>query len=372
MTNSNVNTYLLTGGAGFIGSHLLNRLLEESNKVVVIDNFNDFYDYTAKVKNISDTVISKFYDKITLEREQKLNNIYVQMKNDFSRNNRNKDELLKLFSEEINSIDESFSLFFTDIRDKDKMEDIFLKNSINTVIHLAAMAGVRPSFQDPLLYEEVNIRGTWNILELMKKYGLNKFICASSSSVYGDNPKLPFSEKDPIGHVLSPYAYTKKSCEELGHLYYKYYSINVIMLRFFTVYGPRQRPDLAIHKFLGLMAQNRKIPFFGDESSGRDYTYIEDIVSGIMKSIEFMNCNNRCYEIFNLGNSNVISLKEMVDTITKISGYTPRLDIMDFQAGDMPITYADISKSERLLGYVPEVSFKEGIERFVKWYKGKD
>ena len=370
--NSNADTYLLTGGAGFIGSHLLYRLLEENVRVAVIDNFNDFYNYTAKVKNISDTVISKFYDKVTLEKERKLNYIYGQMKDDFSRNNRNKEKLLNLFTEEINSIDESFSLFFTDIRDKDKMDNIFLKNRIDTVIHLAAMAGVRPSFQDPLLYEEVNIKGTWNILELMKKYGLNRFICASSSSVYGDNPKFPFSEEDPIGHVLSPYAYTKKACEELGHLYWKYYDISVIMLRFFTVYGPRQRLDLAIHKLLSWMIQNREIPFFGDGSSGRDYTYIEDIISGIMKSIEFMNCNSRCYEIFNLGNSNVISLKEMVDTIAEISGYTPKLSMMDFQAGDMPVTYADISKSERLLGYVPGISFKEGIEKFSKWYKGKD
>ncbi len=369
-----MDTFLLTGGAGFIGSHLLEELLQKkNNKVIVIDNFNDFYDYTLKVRNIMDVLYAIFSDN----KEEKLrkhfsnmDKIYIQMKNHLLCNI-DKEKFLSLFIKEVNSMTENFVLHYTDIRNQKELDNIFSKNNIGTVIHFAAMAGVRPSFDNPGLYEEVNVGGTINILEIMKKYDVNRFICASSSSVYGNNQKLPFSEEDNIGYTLSPYAHTKKSCEDIGHLYWKYFNINTIMLRFFTVFGPRQRPDLAIHKFLNLMAQGAEIPFFGDGSSGRDYTYIKDIISGIIKSIEYMNNNKNCYEIFNLGNSNIISLDNMVNILEKVSCYNLRLKIMDFQQGDMPITYADISKSKNLLGYQPETSFMRGIEKFYIWYKDK-
>ena len=374
-----MNTYLLTGGAGFIGSHLLEKLLKHKNRVFVIDNFNDFYDYKIKVRNIIDALYSVFSpDNYKGTEKEKIEEIFSNMEIIYSRmssgfsQNIGKENLLKLFIQEAGNISQNFGIYFIDIRDKNSLDSIFSENKIDIVIHLAAMAGVRPSFEDPLLYEEVNIKGTLNILETMRKYNLKRFICASSSSVYGDNPKLPFSEKDVIKHTLSPYAYTKKSCEELGRLYWKHFGINTIMLRFFTVFGPRQRPDLAIHKFLDLMTSGKKIPFFGDGSSGRDYTYIEDIVSGIIKSTEYIKNSSNCYEIFNLGNSNVISLKEMVETLKDVSGNEPKLELMDFQPGDMPVTYADISKAQSLLGYAPETSFKEGIEKFNKWYKERN
>jgi UDP-glucuronate 4-epimerase len=230
------------------------------------------------------------------------------------------------------------------------------------------MAGVRPSIQDPLLYEEVNVRGTMNILELMKKNNIKKFVCASSSSVYGNNEKVPFSEEDNVDRAISPYAATKKTCEIIAHTYFYLYNINTIMLRFFTVYGPRQRPDLAIHKFTKMISAGEKIPFYGDGTTQRDYTYIEDIIDGVTKSIKYVEENENVYEIINLGESETISLKRMVETIEKELKIKAILDIQPMQDGDVNRTYADISKAKEILKYKPETKFDDGIKKFVNWY----
>ena len=344
-----METYLITGGAGFIGSHLVKKLLSENFKVIVVDNFDDFYDYKIKISNLCEATNSSFqikYDK--------------------------KEKNLKEFVDFINNADKNMILLNKDIRNFDDLKEIFKNYKFDGIVHLAAKAGVRPSFERPLDYEETNIKGTLNLLELCKKFKINNFVCASSSSVYGDTPKLPFSESDNIKKTLSPYALTKKTCEEMAYLYYKNYGIKVIMLRFFTVYGPGQRPDLAIHKFAGKLKYNEKISIYGDGKTGRDYTYIDDIIAGITASIKFINKKNECYEIFNLGNNRVITLMEMVKIMEKISGYKADLEFCDFQKGDMPMTYADISKAKKLLGYSPKTDFEDGIEKFFEWFEKKE
>ena len=322
--NKKMKTYFVTGGAGFIGSSLVSELLKKGNKVVVIDNFCDFYNPEIKEKNISE-----FNDN------------------------------------------ESFKLYRGDIRDKELLNKIFEENSFDAVIHLAAMAGVRPSIENPILYQDVNCMGTQNILEVMKKHNLKKLVMASSSSVYGNTKEVPFREDMIVDFAISPYAATKKANEVMTHVYHKLEDYNVIMLRFFTVYGPKQRPDLAINKFTRLMLEGKEIPMFGDGSNSRDYTYISDIVDGIIRSINYVENNTDVYEIINLGNSSPVTLKEMINTIAEVLNIEPKINELPMQPGDVDRTYADVSKAKRLLGYEPKVPFKTGIENFVKWYKGE-
>lgn len=310
-------TILITGGAGFIGSHLCERLIKQNHQIVCLDNFNDYYDPRIKRKNI--------------------------------------ELLLK---------DKSFSLIEAELCDFQQLKSIFSQQSFDCIYHLAARAGVRPSIQQPLLYQEVNVSGTTNLLELSKQYEIPRFVFASSSSVYGNNKKVPFSETDNVDYPVSPYASTKKAGELIAYTYHHLYQISVSCIRFFTVYGPRQRPDMAIHKFTRLIDKGETIPVFGDGSSKRDYTYYSDIIDGLISAME--NCSG--YEIYNLGDSKTIGLLEMVKTIEKHLGKKARLDYQPFQPGDVDITYADISKASKKLGYSPKVFFDEGIKSFVDWY----
>ena len=342
-----MKNFLITGGAGFIGSTVAERLLNRGDRVVVVDNFNDFYDYNRKIRNILE--ITNNFDKI----------------NEFK--NLSKDEKIKKLVEIVNS--DNFTLVYGDIRDREAMDKIFVENSFDLVFNPAAMAGVRPSLLDPMLYEDVNVRGYMNLLELCKKYGVKKFVQASSSSVYGNNKEVPFKETAIVDFAISPYAATKKSCEVMGHVYHKLYNIDMVQLRFFTVYGPKQRPDLAIHKFTKMILEDKPIPFYGDGTTKRDYTYIDDIVDGILKSMNYLFNNEDAYEIFNLGESHVVSLKEMVETIENALGKKAILDIQPMQPGDVDKTYADISKAKEMIGYDPQTNFAEGIRKFVEWYK---
>ena len=342
-----MKTYLVTGGAGFIGSHLVEKLLKNGNKVINVDNFNEFYNYNIKVKNVLDST----------EKIQKNDDGEIKV-NELQ-------DLKKLVDSE------NYILEIVDITNMEILEEIFQRNEIDTVIHLAAMAGVRPSIEKPLLYEKVNIRGTMNILELINKYNIKKFICASSSSVYGNNEKVPFSEKDNVDRAISPYAATKKSCEIIGHSYHHLYDIDTIMLRFFTVYGPRQRPDLAIHKFTKAIIEEKEIPFYGDGTTQRDYTYIDDIIDGVLKSIIYLEKNKNIYEIINLGESETISLRKMVKTLENEIGKKAVLKKLSMQPGDVNRTFADISKAKELIGYDPKTKFEEGIKKFVNWYRNK-
>ena len=342
-----MKTYLVTGGAGFIGSHLVEKLLKNGNKVINVDNFNEFYNYNIKVKNVLDST----------EKIQKNDDGEIKV-NELQ-------DLKKLVDSE------NYILEIVDITNMEILEEIFQRNEIDTVIHLAAMAGVRPSIEKPLLYEKVNIRGTMNILELINKYNIKKFICASSSSVYGNNEKVPFSEKDNVDRAISPYAATKKSCEIIGHSYHHLYDIDTIMLRFFTVYGPRQRPDLAIHKFTKAIIEEKEIPFYGDGTTQRDYTYIDDIIDGVLKSIIYLEKNKNIYEIINLGESETINLRKMVKTLENEIGKKAVLKKLSMQPGDVNRTFADISKAKELIGYDPKTKFEEGIKKFVNWYRNK-
>lgn len=316
-----MQTYLITGGAGFIGSHLADKLLKEGNKVIVVDNFCDFYNPKIKEDNV----------------KHNLNNANYILKR-------------------------------IDIRNREELAKVFDEANVDVVIHLAAMAGVRPSIDNPIYYQEVNCVGTQNILEEMKAHNVKKLVMASSSSVYGNCKEVPFKEDMVVDFAISPYAATKKANEVMTHVYHKLFDFNVIMLRFFTVFGPRQRPDLAINKFTRLMLNNEPIPMFGDGTTSRDYTYVEDIVNGIEKSIEYVNNNKDVYEILNLGNSSPVSLKEMINTIAEVLGKTPNIEELPMQPGDVERTFADISKAKKLIGYEPKTSFKQGIENFVKWY----
>lgn len=342
-----MKNFLITGGAGFIGSTVAERLLNRGDRVVVVDNFNDFYDYNIKIRNILE--ITNNFNKI----------------GEFK--NLSKDEKISKLIEIVNS--DNFTLVYGDIRDREAMDRVFAENSFDLVFNPAAMAGVRPSLLDPMLYEDVNVRGYMNLLELCKKYGVKKFVQASSSSVYGNNKEVPFKETAIVDFAISPYAATKKSCEVMGHVYHKLYNIDMVQLRFFTVYGPKQRPDLAIHKFTKMILEDKPIPFYGDGTTKRDYTYIDDIVDGILKSMNYLFNNEDVYEIFNLGESHVVSLKEMVETIENAIGKKAILDIQPMQPGDVDKTYADISKAKAMIGYDPQTNFSEGIRKFVEWYK---
>ena len=338
--------YLITGGSGFIGSHLAEQLLKKGHSVINIDNFDDFYSYQIKIQNTLDA---------------------IQYFSDFEYSGKDND-IKKLISL---SQSENYRLYYQDIRDKKGLEEIFKNHKIDTVIHLAALAGVRPSIERPLEYEEVNIRGTMNLWELCKDFNINKFVCASSSSVYGNNEKIPFSETDNVDNPISPYAATKKCGEILGHVYHDLYKIDMIQLRFFTVYGPRQRPDLAIHKFTKLISEDHEIPFYGDGTTARDYTYIDDVVDGILKSIQYLENHSDVYEIINLGESEVINLNEMLSTIEKTLGKSAIRKNLPMQPGDVLKTNADIAKARTLIGYKPDTNFQNGIKKFVEWFLRK-
>ncbi|KLI42983.1 epimerase [Brachyspira hyodysenteriae] len=310
---------LLTGVAGFIGSNLLDKLLTNKDHTVIgIDNLNDFYDPLIKQNNIK-------------------NNI----------NNKN------------------FIFYNIDLLNTSELKKIFENNKIDNVIHLAGYGGVRPSIENPKLYIDNNIVATLNILECMKNHKIQKLVYASSSSVYGNSKETIFKETLNVSEPISPYAMTKKACEELCYTYHKLYNIKVIALRFFTVYGKRQRPDLAISKFTKLILENNPIPVFGDGSTMRDYTYIEDIVSGIISAIEYNKTN---YEIINLGGGEPINLERMIKTIETVLGKKAIINRMEMQKGDVDKTVADITKARNLLNYNPSTSFENGIKKFVDWY----
>lgn len=312
--------FLVTGGAGFIGSHVAEHLLAAGHEVTVFDDLNPFYDPAIKRATLQ-----------VLER---------------SGNGR-------------------FRFVQGDLVERASLDALFAGERIDQVIHLAARAGVRPSLQEPALYQRVNVEGTVNLLEAGRMAGVGKFILASSSSVYGVNAKVPFSEDDPIFQAISPYASSKLACEALGHTYHHVYGLDVVMLRFFTVYGPRQRPDLAIHKFARLIDSGRPVPVFGDGSTARDYTYVDDIVSGVLA------CTRRQFGfgIYNLGESQTVTLLELIALLEQALGRKAVLDRQPLQPGDVPITYADISKARRDLGYDPRTKIAEGIPRFVEWFR---
>lgn len=319
-----MKTYLITGGAGFIGSTLADRLLKEGNKVIVVDNFNDFYDPKIKEENVKNNLKNENYK---LER--------------------------------------------IDIRNQEGVDRVFKENKIDNVMHLAAMAGVRPSIENPLLYQSVNCLGSQVILETMKKYNVKNIVFASSSSVYGNTKTVPFKETDVVDYAISPYAATKKANEVMCHVYHKLYNLNVIMLRFFTVYGERQRPDLAINKFTRMILEGKAIPVFGDGTTSRDYTYVQDIIDGIIKSFKYIESNNNVYEILNLGESKPITLNKMINTIEEVLGKKAIINRLPMQPGDVDRTYADISKAKELIGYCPKTDFKDGIYKFINWYNNK-
>lgn len=322
-----MRTILVTGGAGFIGSHLCEALLKEGNRILVIDNFNNFYDPSIKRNNIGEI------KKTCVDNNIDLSN---------------------------------FKVYEGDIRDTKFLEEVF-SNKIDSIMHLAAMAGVRPSIVDPALYYDVNITGTLNLLEKCKENNIKQFVFASSSSVYGNNEKVPFSESDIVDNPISPYAATKKSGELLCHTYHHLFDMNIACLRFFTVYGPRQRPDLAINKFTRLILEGKEIPFFGDGSTSRDYTFVEDIVSGIISSINYVNTDKKVFDVFNLGGDKTVSLNEMVQTIEEALGKKAKINKLPMQPGDVNRTCADITHSNEVLGYKPKTSFREGIKKFVEW-----
>lgn len=308
---------LITGGAGFIGSTLADKLLEKNNKIVVIDNFNDYYSPKLKEKNIKHNLDNKNY-----------------------------------------------KLYRGDICDKNLLSKIFEENKIDVVVHIAASAGVRPSIENPLSYVKNNIEGTVNIVEVMKENGIKKIVFASSSSIYGNCKEEIFSEDLKVSEPISPYAASKSACEQFLYTYSKLFDIQVVALRFFTVFGPRQRPDLAIRKFIDLIKEDRPIPVYGDGTTIRDYTYVDDIVDGIISAINY---NDTPYEIINLGGGAPVSLNEMISTIEKVLNKKATIEHLPMQLGDVNKTAADITKAKKLLNYNPKTSFKEGIIKFIEW-----
>ncbi len=343
-----MKTYLITGASGFIGSHLAERLLKEGNKVINLDSFNDYYDLNIKIENVLESTGNEgLAINGLLSKKEKLSELKRAVDAD------------------------NYTLEVTDLRDLDDMERIFSENKIDTVVHLAARAGVRPSIDDPILYQEVNGRGTQNILECCRRYSVKNLVAASSSSVYGNNKEVPFKETDVVDYAISPYAATKKANEVMGHVYHSLYKINMAFLRFFTVYGPGQRPDLAINKFTRLILEDKEIPVYGDGSTSRDYTYIDDIVDGICRSVKYVEENKEVYEVFNIGSNSPVSLTEMIETIEKVLGRKAKIDRLPMQPGDVDRTYADASKLKEMTGYNPSLSFEEGITKFIKWHKNK-
>ena len=311
---------LVTGCAGFIGSHLSERLLAEGYQVAGIDNFDPFYDVAIKRRNLASFL-----------------------------NHPN------------------FEFIETDLADKTGLQRVF-PTAIDLIVHLAGKAGVRPSIDDPAGYIRANILATQNLLDEMKMRQINKLAFASSSSVYGNSKETPFTETMDVSTPISPYASTKKACELINYTAHHLYGFDIINLRFFTVFGPRQRPDLAIHKFTRLIRSGKPIPMFGDGSTARDYTYIDDTLQGILGAVNFLFNHEGVYEIVNLGNNKPVLLRDMINIIYEATGEKPNITPMPMQPGDVDITYADISKAQRLFGYQPKFDFKEGVKLFVDWY----
>jgi UDP-glucuronate 4-epimerase len=311
---------LITGGAGFIGSHLVDLLLAEGGwRITVVDDFNDFYDPAIKRENVSARLSNADYELVE-----------------------------------------------ADIRNYSLLQTVFEKTQFDCIVHLAARAGVRPSLSEPRLYVETNINGTLNLLELARAHGVKQFVFGSSSSVYGMNAKVPFSEDDPIFNPISTYAATKAAGELLCHSYAHLYDMRIVCLRFFTVYGARQRPDLAIHKFAKLISAGKPLPVFGDGSTRRDYTYIDDIIAGVRAAMEYDKSN---YEVINLGESQTVELRELISLLEKALGKPAQIDRQPLQPGDVSQTFADITKARRLLGYDPQTQIEAGIEKFVEWFR---
>ena len=311
---------LITGGAGFIGSHLVDHLMAERQwRIAVVDDFNNFYEPSIKRENIHPHLS-----------------------------------------------DPNFRCFEADIRDRGSLEKVFGETKFDCIVHLAARAGVRPSLREPQLYVETNVNGTMNVLELARDRQIKQFIFGSSSSVYGVNSKVPFSEDDPIFNPISPYAATKAAGELLCHAYAHLYDMRVLCLRFFTVYGARQRPDLAIHKFAKLISAGTPVPVFGDGTTQRDYTYIDDIIGGVRAAIDY---DKSTYEIINLGESRTVELRELITLLENALGRRAEIDWQPPQPGDVPQTFADITKARKLLGYDPHTQIEEGISRFVEWLR---
>ncbi len=310
-------TIFITGGAGFIGSTLTERLLERGDRVVCIDDFDDFYDPAIKRRNVEKALASDRY-----------------------------------------------RLVEGDICDLPLLQRLFDEEEVDVVVHIAARAGVRPSIVEPLLYQKVNVEGSNNLFEVARHHEVPNFVFTSSSSVYGENEKVPFAEDDPVNYPISPYAATKRAGELIAHTYHHLFGLNITCLRPFTVYGPRQRPEMAIHLFLRAILEGRPIKMFGDGTSSRDYTYIDDLVEGFVAAID----RPLGYEIINLGEHEVTTLKELIEMIGEAVGKEPIIEQLPMQPGDVPRTFADVSKARRLLGYEPRVSMREGIRRFVEWY----
>jgi UDP-glucuronate 4-epimerase len=311
---------LITGGAGFIGSHLAERLLGRGDAVTVLDNFDPYYDPAIKWRNLS---VAEDYT--------------------------------------------TFALVEADIRDAAAVDSVFARGKFDTVVHLAAQAGVRHSLKDPWYYNDVNVNGTVTMLEAARKHGGPRFVMASTSSVYGLTPRMPFREDDPLNHCISPYGVTKIACEKYGHLYHQLYGMSVVMLRFFTVYGPRQRPDMAIHKFARAILAGEEIALFGAGDSSRDYTYIDDILQGVIASID----GTQPVDVINLGNSYTTSLLELVRLIEHACGVPAKLKHLPEQPGDPPHTCADIAHAREALGYDPQTLPAAGIPLFVDWLRSE-
>ncbi len=311
--------FLVTGGAGFIGSHVCEELLGKGHSVWAFDNLHPFYPTAAKERNIA----------------------------------------------EIKARGGDFTFVLGELAEPTALRNLFRNVKFDQVIHLAALAGVRPSLQEPESFQQINVEGTVNLLEACHHSGIKKVTIASTSSVYGVNKKVPFSEDDPTQRLISPYAASKLACEALGHVYHHVYGMDIAMLRFFTVYGPRQRPDLAIHKFARLIEDGKPVPVFGDGSTARDYTYVSDTVAGVIA------CTNRQfgYEIFNLGGSNTVTLARLIEVLEQTLGKKAIIDRHPQQPGDVPLTYADITKSRKHLGYDPKVGIEDGIRQFVEWFR---
>lgn len=311
---------VLTGAAGFIGSHTAEALLDRGDEVVGIDNFNDFYDPAIKRRNAA-LVAARGGNR--------------------------------------------FEMFEGDITDEAFLDGLFARGPFDAVVHLAAWAGVRPSIHRPGIYVDTNVRGTMNLLERVRDHGIGRFVFASSSSVYGGRKNVPFRETDPVDHPISPYAATKKAGEVLCYTWHHLYGTNVAALRYFTVYGPRQRPEMAIHKFATLLSRGQPVPMFGDGSSARDYTFITDIVRGTVAALD------RCegYEIYNLGGERTTGIRSLIEMIARELGVEPRYRPEPAQPGDVPITFADVSRARERLGYSPETPIEEGIRRFIEWFK---